>query len=54
MKVARAVSEFSNEDYKDITIEPFPGGMNTIYAGIRLGDLEDGIQSYIIARMLLN
>ena len=52
VKIARDVSEFSNEDYKDITIEPFLGGMNTIYAGIRLGDLGDGIQNYIIARML--
>ena len=56
--VAKEVSEFSDEKYKDITIEPFLGGYSAIYAyredgvRIRLGDLGDGIQNYIISRML--
>ncbi|MCP8309240.1 MAG: AAA family ATPase [archaeon] len=57
-KVAKESSEFSYESYRDITIEPFLGRELTIYAyledgrRIRLGDLGEGIQSYIISRIL--
>ena len=57
-KVAEESSTLSNESYKDITIEPFLGGKLSIYAyledgtRIRLGDLGEGIQSYIITRIL--
>ena len=57
-KVAEEVSAFSNEKYADLTIEPFFGEKLSIYAyvkdgfRIRLGDLGEGIQSYIVARVL--
>ena len=57
-KIAEECSFFSSEKYKDITIEPFLGGKLSVYAyledgtRIRLGDLGEGIQSYIIARIL--
>lgn len=57
-KVAKESSEFSHESYIDITIEPFLGGRLALYAyledgrRIRLGDLGEGIQSYIISRIL--
>jgi predicted ATPase len=57
-KVIREVSELSNEAYINITLEPFLGNTYAIYAflkdgrRIRLGDLGEGIQSYIIARLL--
>jgi predicted ATPase len=57
-KVVEDVSNLSYEKYIDITIEPFLGGRSAIYAyledgrRIRLGDLGEGIQNYIIAKML--
>ena len=57
-KVAKESSEFSYEGYRDITIEPFFGEKLALYAylddgrRIRLGDLGEGIQSYIISRIL--
>ena len=57
-KVAEEASELSAERYKDITIEPFLGKKLAIYAyledgtRIRLGDLGEGVQSYILARIL--
>jgi len=57
-KVAEEVSAFSNEKYADLTIEPFLGGGLSIYAyikdgfRIRLGDLGEEVQSYIVARVL--
>ncbi|MCP8309393.1 MAG: ATP-binding protein, partial [archaeon] len=57
-KVAKESSEFSYESYRDITIEPFLGERLAIYAyledgrRIRLGDLGEGIQNYIISKIL--
>ncbi|MEA2074278.1 MAG: AAA family ATPase [Euryarchaeota archaeon] len=57
-KVAEDVSGLVYDNYKDITIEPFLGGKLAIYGfledgrRIRLGDLGEGVQSYIIARIL--
>jgi len=57
-RVAEEASDFSSDKYKDITIEPFLGGQLTINAyfedgrRIRLGDLGEGIQSYITAKIL--
>lgn len=56
--VAGAVSGLIYDNYVDITIEPFLGGKLAIYGfledgrRIRLGDLGEGVQSYIIARIL--
>ncbi|KAF5437220.1 putative ATP-dependent endonuclease [Candidatus Methanophagaceae archaeon] len=56
--VAEEVSGLVYDNYRDITIEPFLGGKLAIYGfledgrRIRLGDLGEGIQSYIIARIL--
>ncbi len=57
-KVAEETSILSRDKYKDITIEPFLGGELSIYAyledgrRIRLGDLGEGIQNYMLARIL--
>jgi len=57
-RVAEETSMLSPENYKDITIEPFLGKRLAIYAyledgtRIRLGDLGEGIQNYILARIL--
>ncbi len=57
-KVAEDVSGLVYDNYKDITIEPFLGSGLAIYGfledgrRIRLGDLGEGVQSYIIARIL--
>jgi hypothetical protein len=57
-KVAEEVSGLVYDNYKDITIEPFLGGKLAIYGfledgrRIRLGDLGEGVQNYIIARIL--
>jgi len=57
-KVAKDASALSPEIYRDLTMEPFVGGQLDIYAyledgrRIRLGDLGEGIQSYIIAKIL--
>ncbi len=56
--VAEEVSGLVYDNYRDITIEPFLDGKLAIYGfledgrRIRLGDLGEGIQSYIIARIL--
>jgi len=57
-KVASDASKLSPEIYRDLTMEPFIGGQLDIYAyledgrRIRLGDLGEGIQSYIISKIL--
>lgn len=57
-KIAEDSSTFSYDKYKDITIEPFLGGKYSIYAyledgrRIRLGDLGEGVQNFITARLL--
>ena len=57
-RVAEEVSALSNEKYTDLTIEPFLGGRLSINAytrdgyRIRLGDLGEGVQNYIVARVL--
>ena len=57
-KVAEDVSKLIYENYRDITIEPsFSGGM-AVYTlledgrGIRVCDLGEGVQNYVIARIL--
>jgi len=56
--VAEEVSGLVYDNYRDITIEPFLGDKLAIYGfledgrRIRLGDLGEGVQSYIIARIL--
>lgn len=56
-KVAAEVSNFVNEEYMDLTIEPFYENFE-IYAymadgkRIRLGDLGDGVQIYTVTRIL--
>jgi len=56
--VADEISKLVNEEFIDITIEPWLGGKLSIYGfkkdgvRIRLGDLGAGSQAYIIARML--
>ncbi|MCD6312752.1 MAG: AAA family ATPase [Thaumarchaeota archaeon] len=55
---AEEASTFSNERYVDLTMEPFIGGTLSINAyrhdgaRRRLGDLGDGVQGYIISRIL--
>lgn len=57
-RVAKEASKLSNDRYSDITIEPFLGGELSLYAyfedgrRIRFGDLGEGIQNYILARIL--
>jgi len=57
-KITKEASTLSPEKYENVTIEPFLGGKLAIYAFLedgsrrRLGDLGEGIQSYIIARIL--
>lgn len=57
-KVAEDVSRLVYDKYKNITIEPWLGGKLAINGlledgrRIRLGDLGEGVQSYIIARTL--
>jgi len=56
--VAEDVSKLVYDKYTNITIEPFLGGNLTIYGlledgrRIRLGDLGEGVQHYIIAKIL--
>lgn len=56
--VAKEASTLSPESYRDLTIEPFIGGQPELYAyledgrRIRLGDLGEGIQTYVISRIL--
>ena len=57
-KVAEDVSGLVYDNYGDITIEPFLDSKLAIYGfledgrKIRLGDLGEGVQNYIIARIL--
>lgn len=57
-KVAEEASVLSPEKYKNITIEPFLGRKLAVYVlledgtRIRLGDLGEGIQNYVIAKIL--
>ncbi|MCD6571965.1 MAG: ATP-binding protein, partial [Thermoplasmata archaeon] len=58
LEVAREISRLVNEEYINITIEPFFGGKLSIFSlladgsRIRLGDLGSGAQVYIIAKLL--
>lgn len=55
---AKDASKFSNERYLDLTMEPFIGGVLSINvyredgSRKRLGDLGNGIQNYIISKIL--
>jgi predicted ATPase len=57
-KIAREISKLSPEQYIDFTMEPIIGGQLDINAyledgrRIRLGDLGEGIQSYLLTRLL--
>jgi len=57
-RVAEDISHLVNEEYTNITIEPFLAGNLTIFgllkdgSRIRLGDLGAGTQVYIISRIL--
>ncbi|MCD6263800.1 AAA family ATPase [Candidatus Bathyarchaeota archaeon] len=56
-RIARDVSELIQEDYVDLTMEPFVGKISInayLRDGrrMRLGDLGEGVQNYIIARIL--
>lgn len=57
-KIAKESSIFSHDKYIDIIIEPFLGKSLSLYAycedgrRIRLGDLGEGIQNFIITKML--
>lgn len=59
-KVAEEASIFSSDKYIDITIEPFLAKHNAINAlfkdgrRIRLGDLGEGIQRYLIMKILFS
>ncbi len=56
--VAKDVSKYVQEDYVNITAEPFTGGVVTLFvmlsdgARIRLSDLGHGVHLYIINRLL--
>ena len=58
VEVAKDVSHLVNEEYTNITIEPFLAGKLAIFgllkdgSRIRLGDLGAGTQVYIISRIL--
>lgn len=57
-RVAEDASKFTHDSYKDFTMEPVIGGQLTLNAyledgrRIRLGDLGEGIQSYVISKIL--
>jgi hypothetical protein len=57
-RVAKDASELSWEHYMDFTMEPMIGGQLDLYAyledgrRIRLGDLGEGMQSYVLSRIL--
>jgi hypothetical protein len=57
-RIAKEVSKLSPEQYADFTMEPVIGGQLDMNAyledgrRIRLGDLGEGIQSYLLTRML--
>jgi len=57
-RVAEDASTFSRDSYKDLTMEPVIGGQLDLHAyfddgrRIRLGDLGEGIQSYVISKIL--
>ncbi len=57
-RIAKEISKLSPEQYSDFTMEPVIGGQLDINAyledgrRIRLGDLGEGIQSYLLTRIL--
>ncbi|MGA2385806.1 MAG: ATP-binding protein [Candidatus Bathyarchaeia archaeon] len=57
-RIAKEISKLSPEQYADFTMEPVIGGQLDINAyledgrRIRLGDLGEGIQSYLLTRIL--
>ncbi len=57
-EIVQEVSDLSHEKYSDLTLEPFMGNTFALYAfktdgkRVRLGDLGEGIQTYILARIL--
>lgn len=57
-RIAEDTSTFSHESYKDFTMEPVFGGQLDLHAylddgrRIRLGDLGEGVQSYIVSKIL--
>jgi hypothetical protein len=57
-KVAKDASELSPERYMDFTMEPMIGGQLDLHAylddgrRIRLGDLGEGMQSYVLSKIL--
>ncbi len=57
-EVAKDISRMVNENFVNITIEPFLGGNLSIFgfledgSRVRLGDLGSGAQIYIVSRML--
>lgn len=57
-RVANDATELSPEGYKDFTMEPMIGGQLDLHAyledgrRIRLGDLGEGIQSYVLSKIL--
>lgn len=59
-KIAKEASQLSSDKYDDITIEPFLANKLSINAyfkdgkRIRLGDLGEGIQKYIVAKILMS
>ena len=56
-KIAQDVSKLVQDEYIDLTMEPFLGRLSiNVYLRdgrrIRLGDLGEGVQNYIVARIL--
>jgi predicted ATPase len=57
-KVAQEASQLTYDAYEDLTIEPYLAGRYAVYAymkdgrRVRLGDLGDGLQSYMVSRIL--
>lgn len=57
-EVAKDISRMVNEEYINITIEPFMGGRTSLFgfledgSRVRLGDIGAGAQMYIISRIL--
>lgn len=58
VEIAKDISHLTNEEYTNITIEPFLGGKLAIFgllkdgSRIRLGDIGAGIKVYITSRIL--
>jgi len=57
-RVAKEASKLTYDTYEDLTIEPYLAGRYAVYAymkdgrRVRLGDLGDGLQSYMVSRIL--